>query len=44
VSEPGDLTDALDGSEPGDSVEVEIERDGDRERLDVTLGTRPATP
>jgi putative serine protease PepD len=44
VSEPGDVTDALDGSEPGDSVEVEVERDGDRERLDVTLGTRPATP
>ena len=44
VSEPGDVTDALDGSEPGDSVEVEIERDGDRERLDITLGTRPATP
>jgi putative serine protease PepD len=44
VSEPGDVTDALDGHEPGDSVEVEVERDGSRERLDVTLGTRPATP
>lgn len=44
VSEPGDVTDALDGNEPGDSVEVELERDGSRERLDVTLGTRPATP
>ena len=44
VSEPGDVSDALDGNEPGDSVEVEVERDGGRERLDVTLGTRPATP
>jgi putative serine protease PepD len=44
VSEPGDVTDALDGSEPGDSVEVEVERGGRRERLDITLGTRPATP
>jgi putative serine protease PepD len=44
VSEPGDVTDALDGNEPGDSVEVEVERGGSRERLDVTLGTRPATP
>jgi putative serine protease PepD len=44
VSEPGDVTDALDGNEPGDSVEVEVERDGARERLDITLGTRPANP
>jgi putative serine protease PepD len=44
VSEPGDVTDALDGREPGDSVEIEIERDGTREQLDVTLGTRPANP
>ena len=44
VSEPGDVTDALDGDEPGDSVEVELERDGGRERLDITLGTRPANP
>jgi putative serine protease PepD len=44
VSEPGDVTDALDGNEPGDSVEIEVERDGARERLEVTLGTRPANP
>jgi putative serine protease PepD len=44
VSEPGDVTDALDGSEPGDSIEVEVERDGKREQIDVTLGTRPANP
>jgi S1-C subfamily serine protease len=44
VSEPGDVTDALDGLEPGDSVELEIERGGEREQLDVTLGTRPNNP
>jgi len=44
VSEPGDVTDALDGNEPGDSVEVEVERDGSRQQLDITLGTRPANP
>jgi putative serine protease PepD len=44
VSEPDDITDALDGKEPGDSVDVEVERNGDRERFDVTLGTRPANP
>jgi len=44
VSEPDDVTGALDGSEPGDSVTVEVERGGDRQQFDVTLGTRPATP
>ena len=44
VSEPGDVIDALDGHEPGDSIEVEVERDGAREQVDVTLGTRPASP
>jgi putative serine protease PepD len=44
VSEPDDVVDALDGNEPGDSVEVEVERAGDREQLDITLGTRPANP
>ena len=44
VSEPDDITDALDSSEPGDSVTVEVERDGDRREFDITLGTRPATP
>jgi putative serine protease PepD len=44
VSEPGDVANALEGNEPGDSVVVEVERGGDREELDVTLGTRPANP
>jgi putative serine protease PepD len=41
VTEPGDVSDAIDGREPGDSVTVEIERDGRRERIEVELGTRP---
>jgi putative serine protease PepD len=44
VSEPGDVTDALDGREPGDTVEVEVERDGGRQQIEVELGTRPSTP
>jgi putative serine protease PepD len=44
ITEPGDVTDALDGVEPGDTVSVEVERDGRRERIDVELGKRPRTP
>jgi putative serine protease PepD len=44
VSEPSDVTDALDGRDPGDSVELEVERDGIREQIEVTLGTRPVNP
>jgi putative serine protease PepD len=41
VSEPGDVTHALNSHEPGDSIEIEIERNGSRKQLDVTLGNRP---
>jgi putative serine protease PepD len=41
VREPSDVIDAIDGREPGDTVTVEVERDGRRERIDVELGTRP---
>jgi putative serine protease PepD len=41
VSQPGDVTGALDGQEPGDSIEIEIERNGATEQIDVELGTRP---
>jgi putative serine protease PepD len=41
VSEPGDVTDVLNSHEPGDSIEIEVERSGSREQLDVTLGKRP---
>ncbi len=44
VSEPDDITGALDGKQPGDSVTVEVERDGRTQQFDITLGTRPANP
>jgi putative serine protease PepD len=44
VSEPGDVADAIDGREPGDSVTIEVERDGRRESIDVELGARPVNP
>jgi putative serine protease PepD len=44
VTAPGDVSDALEGHEPGDTLAIEIERDGRRERIDVELGARPATP
>jgi putative serine protease PepD len=44
VSEPGDVTAALDGLEPGDEVTVEVEAGGDRRDIQVELGTRPANP
>jgi putative serine protease PepD len=44
TSEPGDVNDALDGREPGETVEVEVERDGGRQQIEVELGTRPSTP
>ena len=44
VSEPDDITGALDGKQPGDSVTVEVERDGQSQQFDITLGTRPANP
>ena len=42
VSEPGDVTDALDGHEPGETLTIELERDGRTQKLDVELGERPA--
>jgi putative serine protease PepD len=44
VSEPSDVTDALDGREPGQTITVELERDGRTQELDIDLGTRPANP
>ncbi len=44
ISEPDDITEALDGREPGDSISLQVERDGNRQEFDVTLGTRPANP
>ncbi|MGH2743065.1 MAG: S1C family serine protease, partial [Thermoleophilaceae bacterium] len=41
VSDPDDVSQAVSGLEPGDQVEVEVMRDGERRTFDVELGTRP---
>jgi putative serine protease PepD len=41
VTEPSDVNDAIDDRRPGDSVTVEVERDGRLDRVDVELGARP---
>ena len=38
-----DVASAIAGHEPGDEVEVEVERDGSRETVTVKLGERPAS-
>jgi putative serine protease PepD len=43
VSEPADVSEALDGLEPGDEVQVEVARDGERRTLTIELATRPQT-
>jgi S1-C subfamily serine protease len=44
VSEPEDVTGALDGLEPGDEVAVQVEAGGDSREVQIELGTRPANP
>ncbi len=41
VNNPEDLSAAVADRRPGDRVELEIERDGMRERLTVELAERP---
>jgi putative serine protease PepD len=41
VRDPDDVSQAVSGLEPGDEVEVEVNRDGERRSFDVELGTRP---
>jgi S1-C subfamily serine protease len=41
VRDPDDVSQAVSGLEPGDEVEVEVTRDGERRSFDVELGTRP---
>ncbi len=41
VSSPDDLSRAIAEHSPGEVIGVEVERDGERRELDVTLGTRP---
>ena len=42
VDRPEDITEAVLERKPGDTVRVEVERDGDRRTLEVRLGERPA--
>jgi S1-C subfamily serine protease len=44
ITSPSDLGEAVLAHEPGDTVDVVVVRDGDRETLEVTLGTRPDQP
>ncbi len=41
VRAPGDVASAIADRQPGDRIDVEVERAGDLEQLAVTLGTRP---
>ena len=38
------VRDAVTGKEPGDTVTIEINRDGETMTLTATLGRQPATP
>ena len=42
VKEPSDVSAAIADNQPGDKVDVEIDRDGATMVIEVTLGTRPA--
>jgi putative serine protease PepD len=41
VRDPDDVADAIKGLEPGDDIEVEADRDGERRSFDVELEARP---
>jgi putative serine protease PepD len=41
VTEPQDLSEAVNGLEPGDQVQVEVLRDGERHTVGVELAARP---
>jgi len=44
IASPSDLGQVVLSRKPGDTVEVVVQRNGNRETLDVTLGTRPDQP
>jgi S1-C subfamily serine protease len=44
IATPSDLGEAVLTHKPGDTVEVVVQRNGNRETLEVTLGTRPDQP
>jgi len=41
VTTPEDVSRAIDGRRPGESVQVDVERDGARRTVTITLGRRP---
>ena len=43
VNTSDDLANAIAAKQPGDSVEIELYRDGEKETVEVELGERPAT-
>ena len=43
VTVPEDISAAIEGRKPGETVDVEVQRAGSRKTLHVTLGTRPET-
>ncbi|HKG66429.1 MAG TPA: trypsin-like peptidase domain-containing protein [Solirubrobacteraceae bacterium] len=42
ITTASDLGEAVNAHKPGDTVKVEVQRNGSRETLNVTLGTRPS--
>ena len=44
VRDPGDVGSAVNARDPGDRVELEIERGGERRTVEVTLAQRPQEP
>ena len=41
INDPTEVSEAIDKGKPGDKVKVEVQRDGSRQSIEVTLGTRP---
>ena len=41
VQDPDDVAQAIEDNEPGDRVEVKVDRDGSEHTIEVTLGQRP---
>jgi putative serine protease PepD len=44
IEDPDDVSRAVNEHKPGDVVDVEVQRNGQRQTLKVTLGNRPSTP
>jgi S1-C subfamily serine protease len=41
ITDPTEVSEAIANRKPGDKIQVEVERDGGRQTVEVTLGTRP---